>query len=133
MPNVDFETLFVQVQEFVSGCNGEQIRMSREACNYNIYFILFYFIFNKFLFLVSNLCHNLTQSLIERHQAIRGIDILTKAINKVQLHQSQFTSIHSDLCQLCLISKCVKPALAFLDVDVTEISREVISIFNFHI
>ena len=98
-----------------------------------IIFTLFYFIFNKFLFLVSNLCHNLTQSLIERHQAIRGIDILTKAINKVQLHQSQFTSIHSDLCQLCLVSKCVKPALAFLDVDVTEISREVISIFNFHI
>jgi len=50
--------------------------------------------------------------------------VLQKAITKVQLHPSQLTSIHADLCQLCLLAKCLKPALEFLDIDITEISRE---------
>ena len=29
------------------------------------------------------------------------------------------------LFQLCLLSKCLKPALPFLEVDITEISKEV--------
>jgi len=27
--------------------------------------------------------------------------------------------------QLCLLAKCMKPALQFLDVDITDISKEV--------
>lgn len=46
------------------------------------------------------------------------------AIKKIHLFDSQLTSIHADLCQLCLLSKCFKPALEFLDIDITGISHE---------
>lgn len=55
---------------------------------------------------------------------LRGIELLRRAIRKIQLFDSQLTSIHADLCQLCLLSKCFKPALEFLDIDVTGISQE---------
>jgi COP9 signalosome complex subunit 3 len=103
-PNVENETLFIQIQEFIVGCNGEQIRASPET--------------------FASLCHLLTQRLIDQRQSIRGIDLLTNAINKIQLSPSQLTSIHADICQLCLLAKCVKPALHFLDIDITDISKE---------
>lgn len=30
----DFETLFVQIQEFITSCNGEQARYALESCKY---------------------------------------------------------------------------------------------------
>lgn len=33
-------------------------------------------------------------------KALRGIKVLVRAINKIQLMPSQLTSIHSDLCQV---------------------------------
>ncbi|KAK2156684.1 hypothetical protein LSH36_207g03003 [Paralvinella palmiformis] len=105
LPSIpDFETLFVQTQEFINTCNGEQVRFATD--NY------------------AELCHKFTLNLVERNQPIRGIVILTAAISKIQLFPSQLTSIHTDLCQLCLLSKCMKPALQLLDVDVTDISKE---------
>lgn len=53
---------------------------------------------------------------------MQGIQILTTAIEKIQLTESQLTPLHADLCQLCLCSKFFKPALKFLDVDVTTIA-----------
>lgn len=67
-----------------------------------------------------------THCLVEQKQAMRGISLLSKAIRKVQLFDSQLTSIHADLCQLCLLAKCFKPALEILDIDITAISKEVI-------
>jgi COP9 signalosome complex subunit 3 len=55
---------------------------------------------------------------------IRGIDLLCRAIRKIQLYDSQLTSIHGDLCKLCLLAKCFKPALEFLDIDITGISTD---------
>lgn len=57
---------------------------------------------------------------------IRGIDLIKKAIQKIQANESQLTPIHADLCQLCLLAKCFKTALPFLDTDITSISQEVI-------
>ncbi|KAK2192277.1 hypothetical protein NP493_35g03003 [Ridgeia piscesae] len=105
LPNIaDWEMLFIQTQEFIYTCNGEQVRYATDS--------------------YADLCHRFTQNLVEKKQAIRGIKILTKAISKIQLLPSQLTSIHADLCQLCLLSKCMKPALPFLQVDITEISKE---------
>lgn len=73
----------------------------------------------------ADLCHLLTNHLVELKQPIRGIEILKKAIRKIQLFDSQLTSIHADLCQLCLLSKCMKPAIEFLETDVTGIGLEV--------
>ncbi|KAL8594125.1 COP9 signalosome complex subunit 3 [Nucella lapillus] len=100
----DFETLFVQVQEFVTSCSEEQVKFTTDS--------------------FAELCHKFTSQLTERKQAQRGIAILCQAIRKIQTHPSLLTSIHADLCQLCLLAKNLKPALPFLDVDVTEISRE---------
>ncbi|CAH1794239.1 unnamed protein product [Owenia fusiformis] len=105
LPSIpDFESLFVQTQDFINNCHGEQIRYATDS--------------------FAELSHRFTHHLVERKQAIRGIKLLVKAINKVQLSPNQLTSIHSDLCQLCLLSKCMKPALQFLDVDITEIAKE---------
>lgn len=73
----------------------------------------------------AELCHLLTDHLVAIKQPLKGIEILKKAIRKIQLFDSQLTSIHADLCQLCLLSKCMKPALEFLDTDVTGIGAEV--------
>ncbi|XP_064623892.1 COP9 signalosome complex subunit 3-like [Lineus longissimus] len=100
----DFETLFVQTQEFFNMCNGEHVRYAVDS--------------------YADLCHRFTQNLVEKKEPIRGICILLKAINKIQLFPSQLTSIHVDLCQLCLLSKCFKPALQILDVDTTDVSKE---------
>ncbi|KAI4472170.1 26s proteasome non-atpase regulatory subunit 3/cop9 signalosome complex subunit 3 [Holotrichia oblita] len=95
---------FVQAQDFINGCNGEQIRLVPD--------------------LFSELCHSLTAYLIEQKQPMKGILLLKKAISKLQLYDSQLTSIHADLCQLCLLAKCFKPALQVLNVDITGICQE---------
>ncbi|XP_039285710.1 LOW QUALITY PROTEIN: COP9 signalosome complex subunit 3 [Nilaparvata lugens] len=98
------ELLFAQVQEFISGCNGEQVRYAPES--------------------YAEMCHLLTKNLTELRCPLRGIDLLSRAIRKIQLSDSQLTSIHADLCRLCLLAKCFKPALDFLSTDITTISQE---------
>ena len=100
----DFEALFIQTQDFLLSCNGEQVRYATDS--------------------YADLCHKFTANLIERKIPLRGVALLAKAITKIQITSSQLTSIHADLCQLCLLSKCMKPALPFLNVDITEISKE---------
>ncbi|XP_018428131.1 PREDICTED: COP9 signalosome complex subunit 3 isoform X2 [Nanorana parkeri] len=105
MPSIpDFETLFSQVQLFISTCNGEHIRYATDT--------------------FAGLCHQLTNALVERKQPLRGICVLRQAIDKMQMNTNQLTSIHADLCQLCLLAKCFKPALAYLDVDMMDICKE---------
>uniref|UniRef100_A0A8U7NC40 COP9 signalosome subunit 3 n=1 Tax=Corvus moneduloides TaxID=1196302 RepID=A0A8U7NC40_CORMO len=105
MPSIpDFETLFSQVQLFISTCNGEHIRYATDT--------------------FAGLCHQLTNALVERKQPLRGISILRQAIDKMQMNTNQLTSIHADLCQLCLLAKCFKPALPYLDVDMMDICKE---------
>lgn len=83
-----------------------------------------------YTFTDAELCHLLTNHLVEIKQPIKGIEILKKAIRKIQLFDSQLTSIHADLCQLCLLSKCMKPALEYLNTDVTGIGAEVCFLFH---
>ncbi|MBN3276616.1 CSN3 protein, partial [Polyodon spathula] len=89
MPNIpDFETLFSQVQLFISTCNGEHVRYATDT--------------------FAGLCHQLTNSLVERKQPLRGVGILQQAIDKMQMNTNQLTSIHADLCQVsklfCVLS-----------------------------
>lgn len=83
------------------------------------------FVFAMVVVLVADLCHMVTACFVEQKQAMRGISLLYKAIRKIQLFDSQLTSVHADLCQLCLLAKCFKPALEILDIDITAISQEV--------
>ncbi|KAG9508932.1 COP9 signalosome complex subunit 3, partial [Fragariocoptes setiger] len=95
---------FESLQELIIGCGGDEVRSVTG--------------------LFTTLCHELTQYLIKKKQSILGIDLLTRAISKIQSHSSQLTSVHSDLCQLCLDSKCLRPAIYFLDVEITDINKE---------
>lgn len=53
--------------------------------------------------------------------AIQGVRVLAQAVDKIQMYDSQLTAIHADLCQLSLCAKVFKPAVKFLDVDITSI------------
>ncbi|KAL3267489.1 hypothetical protein HHI36_011612 [Cryptolaemus montrouzieri] len=101
---------FTQAQEFILNCNGEQIRLVPDV--------------------FADLCHLITKYLLEIKQPMRGINLMRKAIFKLRLFDSQLTSIHADLCQLCLLAKCFKPALEILDVDITGICQEITSSHN---
>ena len=72
----------------------------------------------------ADLCHELTRELVEQKKPQWGIPVLMAAIDKIQLFPSQLTSIHSDLAQVCLLAKNLKPALKYLDVDTTDIAKE---------
>lgn len=75
------------------------------------------------LFSDNDLCHLFTNHLIKYNlPPVQGIKVLSQAIEKIQLFESQVTAIHSDLCQLCLSAKNFNPALKFLSVDITAIS-----------
>uniref|UniRef100_A0A673J3S2 COP9 signalosome complex subunit 3 n=1 Tax=Sinocyclocheilus rhinocerous TaxID=307959 RepID=A0A673J3S2_9TELE len=105
MPNIpDFETLFSQVQLFISTCNGEHIRYATDT--------------------FAGLCHQLTNALVEKKQPLRGISTLKQAIDKMQMNTNQLTSVHADLYQLCLLAKCFKPAVPFLELDMMDICKE---------
>lgn len=100
----DMDTLMVQTTEFLAKCNGEHVRFATDS--------------------YAELCQRYAQTLIERKNYMAGIVPLSQAIQKIQLHPAQLTSMHASLCQLCLLAKNLKPALSILDVDITEISRE---------
>lgn len=105
LPNYgDFELIFSQIQQFITVCSKDQIQFGAE----------------KF----ANICHFITQCLVDLKQPMRGIRMLCIAIEKAQQSPTQLTSIHADLAQLCLLAKCLKPALPYLDADVTDIHKE---------
>ncbi|KAK3914170.1 COP9 signalosome complex subunit 3 [Frankliniella fusca] len=96
--------IFNQFQNFVDKCDSTQIRLAPET--------------------YSEVCHVVTKILIDQKRPHRGIDLLRRAIRKLQKHESQLTGAHADLMQLCLLAKNFKPALEFLDVDICSISDE---------
>ncbi|XP_067643260.1 COP9 signalosome complex subunit 3 [Eurosta solidaginis] len=100
--NADLPQLFTYYKDFISQCNGEQVRYA----TYTYY----------------DLCHMFTNLIVDHPYCIQGIKIVAQAIEKIRLCDSQQTSIHADLCQLSLKAKCFKTALSFLDVDITTIS-----------
>uniref|UniRef100_A0A1L8DTA1 COP9 signalosome complex subunit 3 n=1 Tax=Nyssomyia neivai TaxID=330878 RepID=A0A1L8DTA1_9DIPT len=97
------DSIISLVREFISICNGEQIRFSPQT--------------------FGELCHLFTDYLV-KHQipCIQGIPILAQAIDKIRLFDTQLTAIHADLCQLSFCAKVFSPVLKFLDTDITAIA-----------
>eukprot|EP00794_Sanderia_malayensis_P019975 gene19975-21933_t len=105
LPNYgDFELLFTQIQQFIDLCSKDQLQI----------------VIEKF----AHICHFVTKCLIEKQQPARGLTMLSTAIKKAQMNENQLTSIHPDLLQLCLLAKNFKPALKFLEKDITDIHKE---------
>ncbi|RXN25992.1 COP9 signalosome complex subunit 3 [Labeo rohita] len=136
MPNIpDFETLFSQVQLFISTCNGEHIRYATDTCTKTLQSCWSVppvdkrpcrkktgkclLIILKLLYLNGK-----TDIKFSTSQPLRGISILKQAIDKMQMNTNQLTSVHADLCQLCLLAKCFKPAVPFLELDMMDICKE---------
>ncbi|XP_066250443.1 COP9 signalosome complex subunit 3 [Euwallacea similis] len=106
-PNASLpDNLFIQAQEFILNCSVEQVRIAPD--------------------LFAEFCHRFTNYLVEQKSPIKGISLLKQAIIRLNyLSDNQLTSIHADLCQLCLLAKCFKPALQILDVDIVSVCQEV--------
>jgi COP9 signalosome complex subunit 3 len=68
-----------------------------------------------------NLFHQLTDVMCKRKQTIEGVVILRTAIRRYQTCPACLTAIHSDLLQVCLMAKCLKPALPFLEQEYSEL------------
>ena len=100
----DFEALFSKACNFVAACDEEQIRLAPD--------------------MFASLCHRMTDALVDRKKPMRGIVVLKRAISKMQSDASQLTMVHPDLCRLCLLAKCYKPALPLLALDVMDICVE---------
>uniref|UniRef100_A0A336KH77 COP9 signalosome complex subunit 3 n=1 Tax=Culicoides sonorensis TaxID=179676 RepID=A0A336KH77_CULSO len=98
----DTDTVVKLLRNFTNLCNGEQVRSAPNQ---------FFELYHRFANYLNN---------GKTHVAL-GIPILAQAIEKIRLFDSQLTPIHGDLCLLCLTAKIFKPAIAFLDVDVTDI------------
>lgn len=100
----DTENVLRVVREFITLCNGEQVRFATQP----------YF----------ELCHQFTSALVKNKQyTIQGIQVLALAVEKIRMFDTQLTPVHADLCQLCLCAKVFSPALRFLDTDVTAIAN----------
>ncbi|CAB0029136.1 unnamed protein product [Trichogramma brassicae] len=99
-----FKLLLPQLQEFIHCCNKDQILYVSDT--------------------FADLCHLITNQLIDFGIAITGIKLMMKAIRKLQppgKGESHLTAVHADLCKLCLASKCLKPALKYLEKDISQI------------
>ena len=106
----DWDDLFNRVVIFIKEANAEQIR------------------YGPVLF--ADLCHQLTDELVRRSVPMLGLSVILTGIAKIQTPSggdastAVLTSIHSDLCKLCLAAKCFPPAYQFLQTDFADISKE---------
>ncbi|XP_045130958.1 COP9 signalosome complex subunit 3-like [Portunus trituberculatus] len=102
--DANIDTLHATVAEFISVCSDEQIKYAPD--------------------MMADMCGSYADLLVAGNCAMRGIEVLSTAIYKTQESPLHLTSIHAHLLHLCLESKCFKPALKFMDVDVMDISKE---------
>jgi len=100
----NWDLLLARIDTLIAESNEEQIRFSSH--------------------ILAELCHLLSSELVKHDLPIRGIALVTRAINKLQPNPCILTSVHSDLAKLCLKAKCFGPILPILDQDITEIHKD---------
>lgn len=86
----DVEQFHSDFKDFITNCNGEQIRFATD--------------------MFAEYCHLYTQRLIESRQAIRGLLTLSRAIQKVQICPSQVCAPR--------VRQPMQPNLCFGSVDI---------------
>ena len=102
--NSDWSILLHQVRAFTSSFTRDQVHLYPTA--------------------FCNLIHRFTELLCLQHKALEGICVVQTAIERYQSGPTCLTAIHCDLIQLCLVAKCLKPALRFLGIDYSELLTE---------
>lgn len=104
LPNIpDFETLFLQTQEFINDCNGEHVRYATDSCKIAWFFtkmlticfikcIVYIHILECTFFsclTVADLCHKFTQNLVDKKQVIYLL-----SMNMVHVLKYMYRYIH---------------------------------------
>ncbi|XP_065826764.1 COP9 signalosome complex subunit 3-like [Oscarella lobularis] len=105
LPSIpDVDGFLTQIQTFVRVCATPQISHATD--------------------LYCSLCHCYTKLILGLKHPIKGIETLKLAVEKLRPTPNHLTSIHADLAQVCLLSKCFKPVLPFLECDIGDFVQE---------
>lgn len=86
--------------------------------------------YNKFMFILSvvaNVMKSILNNLKKINKTMSAIPILKYAISKLQETPDQITQLHYVLCQACLMSNNLKPALSLLEQDVYVLDNSKVS------
>lgn len=105
---IDPNKFITQSQKFLVNCVAAQIRLSP----------------NKFSFV----CRKFAEVCIETGQAMRAIKPLRGAIAKLKPSPDSLTSVHADLVQVCLLSKCYNAALPILEEEILDVNPDVTAV-----
>lgn len=103
-PRLDPQRYITQAQIFLQNCNPQHIRLAPSR--------------------FAKVSRKFTELLVEVRQPMRGILPLRAALTAFSADPKQLTPIHTDLVQLCLLSKCYRAALPIVDEELYEVSTE---------
>lgn len=96
--------------------------LSAPVSSWSLYLVGFLVLISLSFVAVYETCHLFTDYLVQKNLSILGIKVLSRAIEQIRQMDTQLTPIHADLCQLSLKAKHFNVVLAYLDVDITDIS-----------
>jgi len=72
---------------------------------------------------------SMLNNLKEVNKTMSAIPIIRHAIGKLQEKPYQLTQLHSVLCQACLMSNNLKPALSLLEQDIYVLGTDEVSTY----
>lgn len=78
-------------------------------------------------YIVATVMKSMVTNLNDVEKPMSAIPILKRAICKLQEKPYQLTQLHCLLCQACLLSNNLKPALNLLDQDIYILGTEEVS------
>jgi len=110
LPNLltDWDSLYNRLVAFVNEAEPGQVRLAPAP--------------------IADVCHVFVDELVRRGQAILGVPVVSRLLTKMSTKRDVLTSIHSDLCKLCLAAKCFTPVLKTLrEVDFVDLSKDAAS------
>ncbi|XP_050539567.1 COP9 signalosome complex subunit 3 [Daktulosphaira vitifoliae] len=105
IPAVQYHTAVAsQINDFINAVSEEELRAISEQ--------------------LANVMKPMLTNLGDVKKPMSAIPIIKNAISKLQVQPYQLTEVHSLLCQACLMSNNLKPALSILDQDIYILGTE---------
>ncbi|XP_019861392.1 PREDICTED: COP9 signalosome complex subunit 3-like [Amphimedon queenslandica] len=103
-PLIDWSVFIPLITNFSENFSPEQARLHPQA--------------------FCDLIHQFTENLCVNRKAILGINSVRSVVQRYPPNEHTLTAVHSDLIQLCLAAKCLKPCLPYLARNYTELLTE---------
>uniref|UniRef100_A0A2S2QND7 COP9 signalosome complex subunit 3 n=1 Tax=Sipha flava TaxID=143950 RepID=A0A2S2QND7_9HEMI len=105
IPGVQYHTaIATQINDFVTTVSAEELRILSDP--------------------LANVMKSMLTNLGEVEKPMSAIPIIRRAICKLQEKPYQLTQLHCLLCQACLMSNNLKPALSILDQEIYVLGTE---------